>query len=367
MTRHTSNYHLDLAQLWRCLVSWCTQWKGTSQGCSDHIRERHHVGVTVKTANLGKRFPPWTVTRAAWNTVVKSNVSGISTDVVIFSEHGAHLVHHYRVFGDCVAHASLRGSSMIDLLYFNNRACAEARWVVKRRRDSGNGSGLSPDASRHTPDDDPPARKAARAMTSVTQDESSPVGTSTAVSIVQYSALMALVMCQVSSSRQRPSLPVSLSLSLPRFATRDVTPDTAPSLPVVIRPCPSSSGSRLSTPVFDLAEFDSECSRAAMSSSPVSDVVERYEPLTGRPWMTPDTTRAVFTKERSIRSGPDRANRGAPKSHHFHLCGHTKEAAHRCSIINCPRREKLLAKHGPPSICGVTQSHIDVIPSGSTT
>ena len=32
-------------------------------------------------------------------------------------------------------------------------------------------------------------------------------------------------------------------------------------------------GSRLSTPCFNRADFDSECSRAAMSSSPVSDVV----------------------------------------------------------------------------------------------
>ena len=59
--------------------------------------------------------------------MLKTNVSGISTDVVLFSEHGAQLVHHYRVFGDCVAHASLRRSFIIELLYFTNRACAEAR------------------------------------------------------------------------------------------------------------------------------------------------------------------------------------------------------------------------------------------------
>ena len=28
MTRHVTNYHLELAQLWHCPVSWCTQWKG---------------------------------------------------------------------------------------------------------------------------------------------------------------------------------------------------------------------------------------------------------------------------------------------------------------------------------------------------
>ena len=49
------------------------------------------------------------------------------------------------VFGDCAAHASLRGSFMIDLLYFTNRACADAIWVAKPSRNSGTGSRSSPD------------------------------------------------------------------------------------------------------------------------------------------------------------------------------------------------------------------------------
>ena len=31
MYRHVARFHLDLAQLWRCPVSWCTVWKGTPQ------------------------------------------------------------------------------------------------------------------------------------------------------------------------------------------------------------------------------------------------------------------------------------------------------------------------------------------------
>ena len=89
-------------------MSWGTQWKGTPQDCIDHIRAKHHVGDSVKTASLGKWFPPWTVTRATWHTALKPKVSGISTDTALFSEHGVQLVHHCRVFGDCVAHASLR-------------------------------------------------------------------------------------------------------------------------------------------------------------------------------------------------------------------------------------------------------------------
>ena len=50
MTRHVSSFHLDLAQLWQCPVSWCTQWKGTPQDCVDHIRKTHYVNDSVKAA-----------------------------------------------------------------------------------------------------------------------------------------------------------------------------------------------------------------------------------------------------------------------------------------------------------------------------
>ena len=70
MTRHVSTYYLDLGQLWRCPVSWCNHWKGNLQNCIDHIRARHHVGDSVKIANLGRWFPPWTVSRATWHAAL---------------------------------------------------------------------------------------------------------------------------------------------------------------------------------------------------------------------------------------------------------------------------------------------------------
>ena len=36
--KHIALYHLELAQLWRCPVMWCTVWKGTVQDCIDHMR-----------------------------------------------------------------------------------------------------------------------------------------------------------------------------------------------------------------------------------------------------------------------------------------------------------------------------------------
>ena len=43
MYRHVSAYHLDVAQLWQCPVSWCTVWKGMPQDCMDHVRGAHDV------------------------------------------------------------------------------------------------------------------------------------------------------------------------------------------------------------------------------------------------------------------------------------------------------------------------------------
>ena len=63
MYRYVARLHLDLAQLWRCPVSWCTVWKGTPQDCMDHLRGSHNVPWEVKSASLEKFLPPWTVSR----------------------------------------------------------------------------------------------------------------------------------------------------------------------------------------------------------------------------------------------------------------------------------------------------------------
>ena len=61
--KHVALYHIELAQLWRCPVTWCTVWKGTAQDCVDHIRRTHELPPLVKAANLARYFSPWTVTR----------------------------------------------------------------------------------------------------------------------------------------------------------------------------------------------------------------------------------------------------------------------------------------------------------------
>ena len=57
---------------------------------------------SAKAANLGRWFPPWTVTGEAWHKALTHEVSGVSTDAVLFSERVSQLLHHYCVLGQSV-------------------------------------------------------------------------------------------------------------------------------------------------------------------------------------------------------------------------------------------------------------------------
>ena len=61
----------------------------TSGTCSAGIHEN---------CKSGKWFPQWTVKHQTWSDALNPRISGVSTDVLLFSECGAPLVHHYRVF-----------------------------------------------------------------------------------------------------------------------------------------------------------------------------------------------------------------------------------------------------------------------------
>ena len=101
MYRHVAKFHLDLAQLWRCPVSWCTVWKGTPQDCIDHVREAHDVPWSVKTANMEQFVPPWTVHR--------------QIDILLFGDLNLSLAHHYRVHKRGRPHIAFRKDYMLKL------------------------------------------------------------------------------------------------------------------------------------------------------------------------------------------------------------------------------------------------------------
>ena len=98
MFRHVERCHLDLAQLWRCPVSWCTAWKGTPHDLMDHIRNSHNILERVEDIRLETLFPPWTVTHQVYTESLMSRHSRISNDVLLFSDIGLSLVQHYLIY-----------------------------------------------------------------------------------------------------------------------------------------------------------------------------------------------------------------------------------------------------------------------------
>ena len=108
MYRHVARLHLDLVQLWRCPIAWCTTWKGSPQDCLEHLWNGHDAPWISKTANFKKYAPPWTVRRELWTDSLRVEHSGISTDILLFSEVGLSLTQHYRVHRGGLPHAVFR-------------------------------------------------------------------------------------------------------------------------------------------------------------------------------------------------------------------------------------------------------------------
>ena len=92
MYRHVARLHLDLVQLWRCPIAWCTTWKGSPQDCLEHIRSGHDAPWISKTARIE------TVRQELWTDSLRVEHFGISTDMMLFSEVGLSLTQHYRVY-----------------------------------------------------------------------------------------------------------------------------------------------------------------------------------------------------------------------------------------------------------------------------
>ena len=86
------------------------------------------AGIRENRENLGKWFPPWTVKHQMWSDALNPRISGVATDVLLFSECGHPLVDHYRVFTKGISHVSLRGSYLDNLRTFITQSEAVDRW-----------------------------------------------------------------------------------------------------------------------------------------------------------------------------------------------------------------------------------------------
>ena len=81
----------------------------------EHLRNGHDVPWISKTASIERFSPPWTVRREVWTESMRLEHSGISTDILLFSELGSSLTHHYRVYRGGLPHATFRSDYMTRL------------------------------------------------------------------------------------------------------------------------------------------------------------------------------------------------------------------------------------------------------------
>ena len=101
----------------------------------DHMRRSHMVPASIRAANLARWFPLWTVSRENWNIALRSSVSGVSTDALLFSCVGAQLMHRYRVFARSGTHASFQGTYMARVRTFLN--ISDAMYLKSQDKDRG--------------------------------------------------------------------------------------------------------------------------------------------------------------------------------------------------------------------------------------
>ena len=93
----------------------------------DHVRGAHDVPWDVKSANLEKLVPLWTVQRQVWSDSLTANNSGISTDVLLFSDMHLSLTHHYRVHKHGLPHIAFRKDYLTCLRVSMSQAAARSR------------------------------------------------------------------------------------------------------------------------------------------------------------------------------------------------------------------------------------------------
>ena len=150
--KHIALFHMELAQLWRCPVTWCTVWKGTAQDCVDNLRKTHAISQTVKAANLARYFPPWTVTRSQWSEMTRPAISGAAIDTLLFSRIGVPLFHRYRIVSRGGTHVALHRTYMRRLHAFLEEM--EEEWIrrLHRRRAQEMAARMSLSSGRESAD-----------------------------------------------------------------------------------------------------------------------------------------------------------------------------------------------------------------------
>ena len=106
----------------------------------DHVCGAHDVPSDVKSSSLDPFFPPWTVRSQIWADALKQCHSGVSTDVLLFSEMNLSLVHHYRVFRRGLPHFAFHKDYLTRLRVFVSQVSAMAQCALSSLVPASSGS-----------------------------------------------------------------------------------------------------------------------------------------------------------------------------------------------------------------------------------
>ena len=202
---------MKLAQLWRYPVTWCNIWKGTSQDCIDHMRKAHNIPALVKAANLARWFPPWTVSKEQWTSIMLS-VSGVAVDTLLFSRIGVPLFHRYRVFGPPGTHVAFRGRYMQRIRTFLEGSDAATLRAFHRHRTRE----IAAQMSRTTLQEAGDRELASSSRPSMYRRSGPWVRKSTPAAAVAVPSVTQRVVRSHRSSKR--TIPALMDLALPKFA-----------------------------------------------------------------------------------------------------------------------------------------------------
>ena len=166
----------------------------------------------AKAENWALWFPPWTVSREYWTNIMRSDISGIAVDTLLFSHIGVPLFHQYRVFSQSGTHAAFRGSYMQRIRTILEDSDAASLRTRHRRRAWEIAARMSRTSLQEAGDREPDSssRPSTSRQSGPRGRKSTPAAAAAVPSVTSGS-----VRSHRSSQRSIPSL---MDLALPKFA-----------------------------------------------------------------------------------------------------------------------------------------------------
>ena len=229
----------------------------------------------MKAANLARWFPPWTVSREQWTLILRSSVSGVAIDTLLFSQIGVPLFHRYRVLSRPGTHVAFHGTLkyMTRVRTFLEKSDAASLRSRHRRR----AQALASQMSRMTPRETRGQEPDSSSQPSTSRRPGSRVRKSAPDAAVAAASLTPVVVRSLRSGHR--AIPALINLTLPRFATPELQSEQPQSQWIVTSKSPELPAPlRLPTPLrspslclnLDTLSSDGSVGPGDVSAHPIS-------------------------------------------------------------------------------------------------